>query len=85
MYYFYILKSNKLKSCYYGFTNDLRRRFKEHNQGLSAYTKNGRPWKIAYYEAFSNKADAFEREKQMKRRKNSYTLLRRRIIRSIEF
>lgn len=85
MYYFYVLKSEKLNSCYYGFTNNLKRRFEEHNCGNSKFTKAGVPWKIVYYEAYSSKDDAMEREKQIKRRKNSYSLLRRRIRKSIEF
>ena len=85
MYYFYVLKSLKLKSCYYGFTKDLRRRVSEHNNGLSKYTKAGVPWELAYYEAFSNIEDARNREKQIKRRKNTYALLRKRLKRSIEF
>jgi len=49
------------------------------------YTKSGIPWEIAYFEAYSSKKDASEREKQIKRRKNAYSLLRKRIKRSIEF
>lgn len=84
MYYFYVLKSEKLNKCYYGYSEDLKRRLKEHNTGQSEFTKLGIPWKLVYYEAFSSKKDAQDREKQMKRRKNTYALLRKRIKRSIE-
>lgn len=84
MYYFYILKSNKLRKCYYGFTNDLKKRLKEHNSGKSKYTSAGMPWQLVYYEAYSNKDDAKNREKNIKLRKNAYKLLRKRIQKSIE-
>ena len=74
-----------MKRCYYGFTSNLRRRFKEHNDGNSKFTKLGIPWSLAYYEAFSNKEDAYKRELQIKRRKNSYAILRKKLIKSIEF
>jgi len=61
MYYVYVLYSTTLKKRYVGLTNDLRRRFAEHNRGDSNFTNRGKPWKILYYEAFVNKKDA-ERE-----------------------
>jgi putative endonuclease len=36
---------------YTGSTNDLRKRLKKHNQGLSTYTKGKGPFEIIYYEA----------------------------------
>lgn len=50
-----------MKKRYVGSTNDLRRRFAEHNRGDSDFTNRGRPWKLLYYEAFIDKKDA-ERE-----------------------
>jgi len=58
MWYIYILYSNKLDKLYIGKTRNLKRRFREHNSGNSAFSKNGMPWKIIYYSAFSNKEDA---------------------------
>lgn len=51
---------------YIGNTNDLKRRFKEHNSGKSAYTKKFLPWDLIYYEAHMNKQDASRREKYLK-------------------
>jgi len=62
MYYVYVLKSMKNGKLYKGFTNDLRRRVKEHNNGKSAFTKNNSPWKLIYYEAFYSKEDAKREE-----------------------
>ena len=84
MYYFYVIKSIKLGKCYYGFTNNLKRRLFEHNRGKSSYTKSAKPWILVYYEAYASKVDAQVREKNIKLRKQAYTLLRKRIKRSIE-
>jgi len=52
MYYVYILKSNKDDNLYIGYTNDLRRRLKEHNTSFSKATKSRLPLKLVYYEAY---------------------------------
>lgn len=61
-YYVYVLQSEKSKRLYTGFTNDLRKRFKEHNDGKSTYTKHRGPYKLIYYEACLDKDDARSRE-----------------------
>ena len=66
MYYVYILLSLKDKSLYIGFTDDLKKRVTQHNKGLSSYTRHKRPWKLIYYEAFSNRLDAKDREEYLK-------------------
>jgi len=62
MYYVYILKSQKNEKLYKGFTNDLKKRIKDHNFGRSPFTKNNRPWKLIYYEAFISEKDARREE-----------------------
>ncbi|MEK7130269.1 MAG: GIY-YIG nuclease family protein [Patescibacteria group bacterium] len=62
MYYVYILKSLKSGRLYKGCTDDLKRRLNEHNKGQEKYTKTGIPWKLVYYESFSNKTDARREE-----------------------
>ncbi len=62
MEYTYILKSKKDGKMYTGLTSDLRKRFKEHNEGLVPSTKNRGPFKIIYYEACVNRQDAASRE-----------------------
>ena len=66
MYYTYILQSQKNKSLYIGYTADLKKRFKEHNNGKSAATKPFRPYKLICYEAFLDKKDAKSREEYLK-------------------
>ena len=66
MFYTYVLKSDKSGRLYTGSTNDLRKRFKEHNSGKSTYTVKYAPYKLIYYEACSNEDDARTREKYLK-------------------
>lgn len=85
MFYVYLLKSKKTSKLYIGFTEDLRSRFYEHNQGRSKATKYGVPWKLLYYEAFLLKKDAILRENQLKKFKRAYVELKKRIENSINF
>ncbi|MFA6410445.1 MAG: GIY-YIG nuclease family protein [Candidatus Buchananbacteria bacterium] len=66
MYYTYILKSEVDKKLYVGYSNDLIKRFKEHNQGLVKSTKTRKPFKLVYYEACLDKNKALAREKYFK-------------------
>ncbi len=66
MYYVYILQSIKNKSLYTGFTRSVKKRLLAHNNGLSSYTSELRPWKLIYYEAYLIKEDALNREKFLK-------------------
>ena len=62
----YCLQSLKNQELYFGFTNDLKRRFKEHNQESNFSTKRCAPWKIIYYEACLSEKDAKRREGYLK-------------------
>ncbi len=59
MFYVYCLESKKYRKTYIGYTDDLKRRFQEHNKGIGgAFTKKNGPWKLIFYEAHSNEQDA---------------------------
>lgn len=63
MKYVYMLQSEIQPDRYYvGCTQDLKRRFQEHNNGQSAYTNKFMPWQLVGYIAFTDheKADNFE-------------------------
>lgn len=66
MWYTYLLQSKKDKRWYTGYTDDLQKRFKQHNDGLVFSTKGRGPFIIIYYEACLNKNDAFARERYLK-------------------
>lgn len=61
-YYFYVLLCAD-QSLYAGYTNDLAKRLKTHNDGQGAkYTKARRPVQMIYSEIFSDKSQAMKRE-----------------------
>ena len=66
MYYTYVLKSLKDKDLYIGYSEELKNRVLEHNNGLVPATKNRLPLKLVYYEACLSKNKALEREKYFK-------------------
>jgi putative endonuclease len=65
-FYVYVLQSTLNNKWYTGSTNDLRKRFKQHTENKSFYTKNHGPFKIIYYEACLNEQNARSREKYLK-------------------
>jgi len=66
MWYAYVLQSKKDNQWYTGYTDDLKRRFEEHNKGLVYATKKRKPFQIIYYEACINEQDAKMREVYLK-------------------
>ena len=66
-YYVYVLQSLKNNKWYTGYTNDLRKRFNQHQENLSTYTKGSGPFNLMiYYEASLHEEDAQAREKYLK-------------------
>ncbi|MBR4026932.1 MAG: GIY-YIG nuclease family protein [Lachnospiraceae bacterium] len=58
----------KDNSLYIGWTNDLEKRIKAHNEGKGAkYTRPRRPVELVYYEAFATKQEAMSREYHLKK------------------
>jgi putative endonuclease len=80
MYYFYVLE-NQDDELYYGSTNDLKRRLKEHIAGKSFATK-GSNWELIYYEAYNSELDARRREQRIKDFGQACSQLKKRIINS---
>ena len=79
MFYVYILKSKKDGNHYIGSTNNLRRRFKEHNEGKVYATKFRKPFELVYYEAYQNDKDARHRESNLKLRSRAFAQLKKRL------
>jgi len=78
MYYVYFLKSKKYNESYVGSTDDLRRRFSEHNKGKQQSTKRYKPWSLVYYEAYQSEKDARERESRLKHHGNAIKEVKKR-------
>jgi putative endonuclease len=66
VFYVYVLQSESDDGLYIGFSADLRRRLAEHQQGLAFATSYRGPWKLIYYEAYLEEADALGRERYLK-------------------
>jgi putative endonuclease len=74
MYYVYILKSSVDNNLYTGFSGNLKKRIREHELGNVDSTKNRRPLKLIYYEAYQEKEYALRREKFLKTTKGKLQL-----------
>jgi len=74
MHYVYVLKSLKDLKLYIGKTDDLKRRFSEHQKDKVKSTKNRRPLSLVFYEAFAMKEDAARRERYFKTSKGKTSL-----------
>lgn len=67
MNYTYILKCSD-NTLYTGWTNDLEKRLKAHNNGTaSKYTRCRRPVEMIYHETFETKEEAMKREAAIKK------------------
>ena len=66
MHYVYVLQSESDAGLYIGYSANLRRRLAEHEAGLSIATSYRGPWRLIYYEAYLEEADARGREEFLK-------------------
>ena len=74
MYYVYLIRNKKTGETYIGYTEDLKRRFKEH--------KDKNP-ELVYYEAYKCIEDAQLRERRLKQRGQSVRWLKGRLQKSL--
>jgi putative endonuclease len=66
MYVVYVLYSLKDGKLYIGYSSDLERRLSEHHSGSVNATRDRRPLKLIYYEAYLSELEAKRREKYLK-------------------
>ena len=66
MHYVYVLRSALDHGLYIGYSANLRKRFAQHIQGSAFATSYRGPWKLIYYEAYLEQADALGRERYLK-------------------
>lgn len=80
MYFVYILGSkNYQNKIYIGFTRDLKKRLKEHNEGKSFHTNRFKPWGITNCVVFKNKIKA-ERFEIYLKTASGKAFLRKRLV-----
>ena len=69
MYFVYLLISkNKNRTIsYVGYTNNISKRLKLHNNSKGAKFTRGRKWKLVYYKKYDNKILAMKEEYKLKK------------------
>ena len=69
MYFVYLLVSkNKNRTIsYVGYTNNINKRLKLHNNSKGAKFTRGRKWKLVYYKKYDNKILAMKEEYKLKK------------------
>ena len=68
-YYVYLLisKSKNSNISYVGYTNNLSKRLKKHNNSTGAKFTRGRKWKIIYAKKYHNRTIALKEEYKLKK------------------
>ena len=80
MFYVYVIYSEHLDLYYIGQTDDLKRRFAEHKTGKSTYTSQTTDWRLVYYEAYTSRKLAMNRERKLKPRARAFQELIKRMV-----
>lgn len=75
-YYVYLLQSKLDDSLYIGYTNDVKRRLIEHNNGRNLSTKHSKPWQLIFLEGYLDEKDAKRRERYLKTNQGARLLKR---------
>jgi len=84
MWYFYVLESRRTPNYYYkGSTNDLRRRFSQHQNGEVASSSPHSPFRLVYYEAYLFESAARKREASVKKSGAAWGALMARVRKSL--
>ena len=80
MYFVYVISSKKkLKlTTYVGYTNNIEKRLKLHNDGKGAKFTKGRMWKLMYSEKYKTKKEAILRECYIKKNRKLRNLIKER-------
>ncbi|OGM69159.1 hypothetical protein A2897_05045 [Candidatus Woesebacteria bacterium RIFCSPLOWO2_01_FULL_44_24b] len=73
-YYVYILHNPQKDFIYIGYSECLKQRYTQHNNGESKSTKAYLPLELIHYEAYKNINDAKRREMYLKTNRGKTTL-----------
>ncbi len=71
-YYVYMIKTigGSYSKSYVGYTNNINRRIKKHNENKGAKSTKGYKWKLIYQRKFLSKSKAMSYEYELKKDKN---------------
>ena len=76
LYFVYVLQNSEGR-LYVGFTTDLERRVRQHQEDKGGWTSGRGPWELVHHESFSDRVEAMRRERNLKRGKTNQELRRR--------
>ncbi len=81
-FYVYLLATkNKNKIITYtGYSNNLKKRIKLHNEGKGAKFTRGRIWKLIYYKEYSNRSKAMIEEFKLKKNRKFKEYVKKKLI-----
>ena len=81
-FYVYLLATkNKNKIITYtGYSNNLKKRIKLHNEGKGAKFTRGRIWKLIYYKEYSNRSKAMIEESKLKKNRKFKEYVKKKLI-----
>jgi putative endonuclease len=74
MFTVYAIRSKSRNYIYIGLTNNLDRRFNQHNKGYNRTTKPYLPFEVIYNKEFPNRNEARAHEKYLKTSKGRESL-----------
>ena len=80
-FYVYMLRSSgRNMVTYVGYTNNLSKRIKLHNEGRGAKFTRGRKWKLIYKEKLTSKNKAISREYYIKKNRKLRNKIKNKFI-----
>ena len=82
--YLLITKKNNKFTSYVGYTIDLVKRLKLHNQGKGAKFTKGFEWQVIYQKRFNTKSKALIEEYKLKNDKKKRNLIKSKYIKKNE-
>ena len=68
-YFVYLIICSYKQSLisYVGYTNNIKKRLKDHNSSKGAKFTKGRKWKLAYIKSYNSKSKAMKEEYKLKK------------------
>ena len=80
-FFVYIIGTKYPKvQTYVGWSNDIKKRLKAHNESKGAKFTRGSQWKLLYQEELSSKSEAMRREAHLKKNRKLRSQLRNQLI-----
>ena len=83
-YFLYMLLDTSNKISYVGYTNNLSKRLKLHNNAKGAKFTRGRKWSLAYTSVYNSKSVAMKNEFLLKKDYKKRSLIKKKYLKSFK-